>query len=352
MKKLVILAVLGMAFSCSQKQETIEEKTFPVTTLQVQDTVLFREYITDIQAVQKVDEGQRVKKGQPLFKINDAEYQSAYAEAQANLSSAIADASAAQLELDRVSTLVDKNIMSTTELKLAQSKLDAANAQVESARSIKSSVAIKLSHATITAPFDGVIGLLPYKIGSLIEEGALFTTLLDNQTIFAYFEVSENDYLTYEERLADLKKNAFQVSLKLANNELYEHVGNVETTENEFNSSTGTIAFRARFSNPTGLLKHGSTGKVILTMDQDDVVLVPQKSTFEIQDKTYVYVINDSNKVEIKSFIPKARMSHFYIVQEGLEGGERIIYEGIQDAREGMQIQPEHFSMDKLLVSN
>jgi membrane fusion protein (multidrug efflux system) len=176
--------------------------------------------------------------------------------------------------------------------------------------------------------------------------------LLDNQNLFAYFEVAESDYLTYEKRLTDLKKNAFQVNLKLANNELYEQVGIVETTENEFNASTGTIAFRARFSNPAGLLKHGSTGKVVLTMDQNDVVLVPQKSTFEIQDKTYVYVINDSNKVEIKSFIPKARMSHFYIVEEGLEGGERIIYEGIQDAREGMQIQPEHFSMEKLLVSN
>ncbi|MDO1450654.1 efflux RND transporter periplasmic adaptor subunit [Rhodocytophaga aerolata] len=373
MQKLLYIPIFSIALlvsSCSANRKVDDAKTtdhlIPVTSLITKDTLLYKEYVTDIHAVRNVeirarvegflekryvDEGQQVKKGQRLFRINDEEYKAALAKAKANLKSAIAGAKAAQLEVDRVRMLVEKKVISTTELGVAEAKLSAAKAKIDEAHSAQDNASIRLSYTYIRAPFDGIIDRIPLKVGSLIDEGTLLTTLSDNREVYAYFNVSENEYLTYiKAAQKKLDTNHDVVELTLADGTRFSHQGKIETMEGEFESGTGSIAFRARFANPEKILKHGSTGRIRLTSDITGALMVPQKAVFEIQDKNYVFVVDRNNKVKMKSFTPRNRISYFYISGSGLEVGERIVYEGVQNLREGMQIQPQYISMDSLIA--
>jgi multidrug efflux system membrane fusion protein len=339
----------------------------PVTSLVARDTLLTREYVADIQAVRNVelrarvqgflekifvDEGQPVKKGQALFQINAAEYRTRVARARATLSNATARAQVAKLELDRVRLLTAKNIISKTELDVAQAKLAAAQSTVAEARSAASNAELMLSYTTIRAPFDGVVNRELLKVGSLIDDGTLLTTVSDVRAVFAYFNVSEGEYLEYvKTRQQHPERSTNQVHLALADGTTYPQPGKVETVEGQFQSSTGSIAFRARFDNPTGLLRHGATGKVRLTNTVPDAVLVPQKAVFEMQDQNYVYVVDEQGTVHQKNFVPKNRLSTFYVVQSGLKPGERIVCEGIQDLRDGNRIKPRAVTFKSLVVA-
>lgn len=351
--------ITGCQNNTTQNEDFVE---YPVTKVIRKDTVIYKEYVSDIHAFRNVeirarvqgyldrifvDEGQEVTKGQLLFRINDEEYQAALAEAKANLNNAIAEALAMQLEMERVKILVDKNVVSETELRLAKAKWDAANARIEEARSAESHAAIRLSHTNIRSPFDGTIDRLPFKMGSLIDEGSLLTTISDTHVMYAYFKVSENEYLEFRKSKGD--SHADEVMLKLADGTDHRYRGKIETMEGEFEATTGTIAFRASFPNNEHLLKHGSSGKVRLATDVKGALMVPQKATFEIQDKTYIYIVDNNNVAKMKSFIPKMRLSHFYIVESGLNEGDQIIYEGIQNVREGTQIKPTMVSVDRML---
>lgn len=362
-----LLSAYLLACSANKKLDVKEgERTYPVTRLLTKDTLLYHDYVGDIQAVRNVeirarvtgflekiyvDEGQQVKKGQPLFRLNSEEYKANLARAKANLTSAIAGAKSAELEVDRVKLLVDKKVISKTELEVSKAKLTAAQAKIEEARSAESNAAIRLSYTYIKAPFDGLIDRLPLKVGSLINEGTLLTTVSDTRAVYAYFNVSENEYLAYVKSLMqDTNTSNEVVGLTLSDGSQFPHPGKVETMEGEFERGTGSIAFRARFPNPEKLLKHGSTGKVRLTSDVSNALMVPQKAVFEIQDKNYVFVVDTNNVVQMKSFIPKSRISYFYIVASGLNAEDRVVYEGIQSLREGMQIKPEYILMDSLLA--
>jgi len=337
---------------------------YPVTQIISMDTAFYKEYVSEIHAFRNVeirarvqgyldhiyvDEGMEVKKGQLLFSINDEEYQAALSESRASLGSATAEATALQLEVDRVKILVDKKVVSETELRLAKARFDAAKARIEEARSAESHAAIRLSHTDIRSPFDGTIDRIPFKIGSLINEGTLLTTVSDNHAMYAYFKVSENEYLEFKKNKGD-NPETNEVELKLADGSNHRYKGVIETMEGEFDATTGTIAFRARFANSEHLLKHGSSGKVRLATQVKGALLVPQKATFEIQDKTYVYLVDANNVARMKSFVPKMRFAHFYVVQSGLKENDRIVYEGIQNVRDGMHIAPTLVSMDSLLA--
>ncbi|MGN6507923.1 MAG: efflux RND transporter periplasmic adaptor subunit [Chitinophaga sp.] len=209
----------------------------------------------------------------------------------------------------------------------------------------------RLSYTNVRAPFDGVVDRIPLKTGSLINEGSLFTTLSDTRQVYAYFSVSETEYLRYKKSLAKGEDAYRKVRLELADGAHYGHVGLIETVEGEFEENTGSIAFRARFPNPGKLLKHGASGKVKLTSELDGVVIVPQKAVFEMQDKNYVFVVDKENRVKMKSFHPQTRIAHFYVVESGLEPGERVVCEGVRNIRDGMVIKPRPVAMDSLLRS-
>ncbi|WP_299990763.1 efflux RND transporter periplasmic adaptor subunit [uncultured Pontibacter sp.] len=360
----------GILSACSANSQAADEtkakQELPVIQIISKDTVLHHEYVADIQAVQNVelrarvpgflekvlvDEGQEVKKGQLLFQISDDEYKEEHAKAQANLQSALAEAKGVKLEIDRLRLLVEKNVISKTEIDVAQAKLEAANSRIRAARSSAQNAAIRLSYTSIRAPFDGIIDRIPHRMGSLIEQGTLLTTASNINAIFVYFNVSENEYLQYIKTKEDNpNRNNNNVKLVLADGTPYQHEGKIETVESEFKSGTGSIAFRARFPNPDKLLKHGATGNIVLSNAVEDAVLVPQKAVFELQDKNYVFLVDSLNQVSMRSFVPRTRFSSFYIAESGLKPGDRIVLEGIQNVEPGMQIKPNLVGMDSLLA--
>ncbi|MCU0382928.1 MAG: efflux RND transporter periplasmic adaptor subunit [Cyclobacteriaceae bacterium] len=368
MKTLQCLGLAALLFlaACQNKNENTDTlvNTFPITEVLVKDTILSHEYVADVHAHRNIevrarvkgyldyiftDEGKAVKAGQLLFKINDEEYKAKYTEARASVNSATAETHAAELEVDRIKMLVDKGVVSDTELRIARSKVEMAQAKLLEAKSTLEQAKINLQHTEIRAPFDGTIDRIPFKIGSLIDEGHLLTTLFDTKNIYAYFKVSEQDYLEYVKSHPD-DRNSNEVVFILADGTEHQTQGYIETMESEFDTSTGTIAFRANFSNPSGLIKHGATGKVKLFNRVENALLVPQKATFELQDKTCVFMVDANNKAVLKSFIPKTRIDHYYLVESGLKPGDKIIYEGIQGVRDGMQIKPLSVPGDSLLA--
>ena len=354
--------VLLISCSSGNSDKEVKEK-FLVTNPIRKDTLYTNAFVADIHSLQNVeirarvrgfvedihvDEGQYVKAGQLLFSISSQEYAQEVLKMKAMLASAIADAKAAEVDLKNVKTLVDKNVVSKSDLEMTQAKLDAFNAKIEEAKAHESSSNLQLSFTKIRAPFSGVINRIPNKVGSLIGEGTLLTTLSDNKEVFAYFNVSEKEYLNFISRKD--ANDQIEVSLELANNKLHPYKGKIEIIEGEVDKSTGNIAFRARFPNPELVLKHGSSGKIQLTTQIPDALLVPQKATFEIQDNLYVYVVDDKNVVKLRSIKPSFRIPHFYLLESGLSVNDRIIYEGLQRVQEGDEIIPEVFTMNQILL--
>jgi membrane fusion protein (multidrug efflux system) len=360
---MIMLVALSACHQRSDKEET-KVNAYPVTEVIAKDTILSHEYVADVHAHRNIevrarvqgyldyiftDEGREVKAGQLLFKINDEEYKASYHQAKALVNSATAEMHAAELEVDRIKVLVDKGVVSETELKIARSKVEMAQGKVLEAKATQEQAKIKLQHTEIRAPFDGVIDRIPFKIGSLISEGHLLTTLFDTKNVYAYFKVSEADYLEYV-RSHPTERNANEVMFIMADGTQHPFEGFIETMESEFDTSTGTIAFRANFSNPDKIIKHGATGKVRLFNTIKDALLIPQKATFELQDKTCVYLVDNNNKVVLRSFKPLTRIDHYYLIESGLKPGDRIVYEGIQTIRDGMNIKPLSVPADSLLA--
>lgn len=355
--RLSVCVVLFISACTSQKEQSNTPETFSVTSPVVMDTAYTNEYVADIHSIQNVeirarikgyieaihvDEGKYVKAGQLLFSISSKEYKEALIKAKAFLKSAVAEAKTAEVDIQNVKTLVTKNIVSKTELELAQSKLDAANAKIEEAESDVANASLNLSFTEIRAPFDGILNRIPNKTGSLIDEGTLLTSISDNKEVFAYFNVSEKEYLDFIAKKNTDEKS--EVVLLLANSQPHKYKGVVETVDGEFDKTTGNIAFRARFANSEGILKHGSSGKIRLKNKLKDAIIIPQKSTFEIQEKIYVFTVDKNNTVQMKCVVPKYRLSSLYIIESGLLPTDKLIYEGIQRVKEGDVIVPEPIS--------
>ncbi|UJP67083.1 efflux RND transporter periplasmic adaptor subunit [Mongoliitalea daihaiensis] len=355
----VLFVTLLNLVACSSGNSKNQKKVLvqvPIVELQPMSISLPKTYVADIQAVQFVevrakvegfvdrifvDEGQFVKKGQNLFQLTSNEYNEMVNSANARLFQARAEAQAAQLEVDRLKVLVDKNIIANSEYQLALSKKAVAESVISEAESMLKNARTGLSYTTIKAPFDGIVDRIPYKTGSLVTAGDLLTNITDISEIFAYYKVTENEYLKYmRDKIENDTLDDQEVSLILSDGVYYEYTGKFETMEADFERGTGSIAFRVRFPNPDQLIKHGSTGKVEMTESIEDIYLIPQKSTFEIQDFNYVYIVDKDNVVKIRSFKPLQRFGLFYIA-DGFEAGDKIIYEGIQQIKDGMEIMPE-----------
>ncbi|MBM4064585.1 MAG: efflux RND transporter periplasmic adaptor subunit [Planctomycetes bacterium] len=358
-----VWAVLFISACSSDKEISDNREKYPVTNPIVMDTAYTNDYVADIHSFRHVelrarvkgyiekihvDEGEIVKAGQILFSLSRQEYEVDALKAKAMLKSAIADAKTAELDLQNVKILVEKNIVSKTELEMARAKLDALRAKVNEAKSYVASAELNLSYTVIKAPFDGIIDRIPNKAGSLVDEGTLLTTLSDNKKVFAYFNVSEKEYLDFTTLIDTEKKN--DITLVLANDEIHNYNGCIETVTGTVDKDTGNIAFRACFPNPDLLLKHGSSGKVRITKEEKNALIIPQKATFEIQDKIYVFTVDSDDTVKMRGIVPKLRIPHLYVIESGLSSNDRIIYEGIQLVKEGDEIIPEVISMKQILA--
>jgi membrane fusion protein (multidrug efflux system) len=200
-----------------------------------------------------------------------------------------------------------------------------------------------LSYTTVKAPFDGIVDRIPHKLGSLVNENDLLTSITDISSVFAYYKVNESEYLKFMRTKIESGSEDFvnePVKLILSDGAEYDEKGTLETTEGDIESGTGSIGFRVRFANPDNLIKHGASGRIEMLSKLEDVYLIPQKSTFEIQDFTYVYVVDKDNTVKVRSFKPLQRYDVFYIA-EGFEPGDRIVFEGIQLVKDGSVVVPE-----------
>lgn len=327
--------------SCESKKEEKEEATnFLVTKPLVKDTLITKEYVSqihsishiEIRALEKgylqkifVDEGQSVKKGQLMFQIMPVMY-------QAELQKAQAEANFAEIEYQNTQKLAKSNVVSPNELAMAKAKLNKAKAEVALAQ-------VHLGFTQIKAPFDGIMDHFQVRLGSLVDEGDLLTTLSDNSKMWVYFNVPEAEYLDYK---TSQKNNITQVKLEMANHQVFEYPGQVQTIEADFNNETGNIAFRATFPNPKGLLRHGETGNILMEVPMKNALLIPQKATFEVLDKKYVYVVGNDNKIKSREITVAAELPHIYVVQKGLDKDDKILLEGLRLVRENEKIHTKY----------
>jgi len=352
MKRVVVLtgllALLCLTSCTSKKEEKEEAEVFTVTNPVKIDTSFTKQYVSQIKSVRNieiraqekgflqniyVDEGQFVKAGQVLFRIMPKMYEAELLKAQAEQKSA-------EIELLNAKTLADKNIVSKNEQAVAQAKLQAAKAEVALAK-------LHLSFTEIRAPFDGTIDRLPLKLGSLIDEGELLTSLSDNSQMFAYFNVSEPEYLQYQTDIKDRAET--KVNLVLANGEIFKYKGNVEVIESEFDNETGNIAFRARFPNSGKLLRNGETGQVQMLVPLKNAIVIPQKATYEIQDKKYVFVVGNDDKVSSKEITITGEIPDLYVISSGLAEGDKILLEGVQKVKENDKIKYSYIAPQKVI---
>lgn len=355
----VLPILLGALTACQStgKEQTESNELIPITVLQPTNIELPRSYVADIQAIQFVevkpkvegfvekifvDEGQLVEKGQPLFQLSSEGYNEALKEAQASYKQAQAEFDMAKYEAERVKRLVDKQILSSIRLEQVNKEMEVASMKVEQAKAKMQRSQMDYTYTTITAPFSGYIDRIPYKTGSLVNPESLLTTVSDISEIFAYYRVNESEYLKFKR--AELKGENNQqvdnVELVLPDGSIYAHKGRLETVEGDFERGTGSIAFRVRFPNPEGLLKHGVTGKLRMMTRMENVYMVPQKSTFEIQDFTYVYIASEDGTAKVRSFQPLERYLNYYVTQD-FQPNTAIVYEGVQLIKDGMTLKTD-----------
>lgn len=341
MKRLIMMMSL-CALVCStgcknDHKEKEEEVKFLVTTPIKKDTLTTKEYVSQINSIQHIelraqergylekiyiDEGQHVKKGQLLFKIMPKLY-------EAEMQRAQAEADFAEIEYKNTKRLADSKVVAPNELAMAKAKLDKAKAELSLTK-------VHLEFTEIRAPFDGIIDRFHVRLGSLVEEGDLLTNLSDNSKMWVYYNVPEAEYLDYRAKVKD--GSLPEVSLLMANNKMFDYPGIVETIEGEFNNETGNIAFRATFPNPKGLLRHGETGNIIMGIPIKEAMIIPQKATFEVLDKKYVYVIDKDNTVHSREIVIAAELPHLFVIKEGLSLDDKILLEGIRLVKENEKI--------------
>lgn len=350
-KILVVLGITAMLLSgCDQHKHEEKEAVLRLGVTQPirKETAIIKEYVSQIHAFRHielralekgylqdifVDEGQSVQKGQKMFKIMPTLY-------EVDLLKAKAEADLVRIEYQNTKALADKSIVSPTEVALANAKLNKAEAEVKLAQT-------HLNFTNINAPFSGIMDHFNVRNGSLVDEGELLTTLSDVSKVWVYFNVPESEYLDYKTKKIDA--SPLKVKLKMANGELFDQDGVIETIEADFDNKTGNIEFRATFPNPKQILRHGETGNIQIKIPYKNAMIIPQKATFEILDQTYVYVITKDNQLEQRLIHIEAEQPYVFIVKDGLNDDDKILLEGLRRVHNGDTIEVNFQSPEKVL---
>ncbi|MGA0155309.1 MAG: efflux RND transporter periplasmic adaptor subunit [Flavobacteriaceae bacterium] len=326
--------------------EEHESSTFTVVQPAEKDTVLYKEYVAQIRAHKhielraieqgyleqiSVDEGARVSKGDLMFTTLPSIY-------QAELNKAKSIARVAEIEYSNALNLFRENIISDNELALFEAEYEKAKAEVNLSET-------HLNFSKIKAPFDGIMDRLLVREGSLLDEGEILTSLSDNSTMWVYFNVPEAEDLNYIQHLEEQQK---QVSLLLPNGSTFDGPGTIDAIMGEFDNTTGTIGFRASFKNPNSFLRHGETGDIIIPIPFTKALLIPQKATFQILDKTYVFKVSASGEVTQTEITVKGELPDLFIVGSGLSSSDQILVDGIRLVKNHQIIEARSVPFDKL----
>ena len=364
---LIALAIV----SCGQKQQggapggaAGQVKEYPVIAVTQQSTTLFKDYAAKLEGQQTVeirskiagyidkimvDEGAFVKKGQVLFRLNANDLQAAVRSSEASVKVAEADVNSAAINLEKTKPLVEKNIISKFELESVSSTLKAKEAQLAQAKANLENAKANLQYTVITSPAEGTIGTFPYRVGSLVSSTSAepLTTVSNTAKMYAYFSFNEKEFLTLvkglegknlQEKFAKLPN----VSLVLADNSVYEQPGRIETASGLIDQQTGSINVRATFPNTEGLLRSGGSGMVRIPQFINSAIIIPQKTTYELQGKYFVYLVGSDNKVHNTEIqIVSGNLKDSYVVTNGLKVGDQIVLQGIASLRNDTEIKPK-----------
>jgi len=367
MKNVIITSfILALVLSgCADKTQAPAPPApvLPVAAITSENTVTDSEYPASIQGTVDVeirpqvsgnldrvlvDEGAYVSKGQSLFKINERPYREQLNNALASLHAYEAALINAQLEVDKLTPLVQNKVVSDYQLKTAKASQKIAAANIEQAKAMVASARINLGYTNVTAPVSGYIGRLPKKQGSLVSATDVepLTTLSDVHEVFVYFSLGETDFINFKSQyagntLGDKIKHLPPVSLILADNNAYPQTGKIDMVDGQFDKTTGAITLRATFPNANGTLRSGNTGKIRLGINHDDAILVPQSATIEMQDKVFVFTLNKDNKVNKMPITIIGKSGTNYLIKDGVKSGDQIVLSGIDKLQEGQLIQPE-----------
>jgi membrane fusion protein (multidrug efflux system) len=365
----IVLALLSLLLysSCSSSPAAVTAPppppALPVAEIHTASITTYQEYPASVEGAVNVeirpqvsgsldkvfvDEGALVHAGEPLFKINDQPYRAQLNNALASQHAAEGALANAQLEIDKLTPLVQNKVVSDYQLKTAKATYDIAKANIEQAKANVSTAQINLGYTLIKAPVNGYIGRLLKKQGSLVapQDADALTQLSDVHDVHVYFALGEKDFVNFKEQypgetLKDKLKGVPSVSLLLADNSEYAVKGKIDMIDGQFDKNTGAITLRASFPNAQGLLRSGNTGKIRLSLLHNDALLVPESATVEMQDKVFVFALADSNKVKKVAISIVGKNGDNYLVKDGVKVGDQIVLSGIDHLQEGAKIVPQ-----------
>ncbi|TVZ27149.1 membrane fusion protein (multidrug efflux system) [Gillisia sp. Hel_I_86] len=351
----LFLAILGCG--TNEENKPVAEAPpapFPVAQIQKKTVTGFQEYPTTIEGVinsdvraktsgyiQKVlvDEGQKVRKGQVLFKLETQSLNQDAGAAQARVD-------VAQVEVNKLIPLVEKNIISPVQLETAKANLAQAKANY-------SSVSANIGYGTIKSPVDGYVGAINYREGALVSpnDQKSLTTVSDISKVYAFFSLNETQYLDFlqnaeGENLKQKLANYSEISLILANGTAYSEKGKIETSTGQVSKSTGTVSLRAVFDNPNQLLTNGNSGKIQIPTVYKNVTVIPQEATYEQQGNIMMFILGEDNKVATSIIKVKATVDNLYVVESGVDAKDKIVVSGVGKLRNGMLISPQETSFE------
>jgi len=365
-RNLMLFLLLPAAFSCAKKQEggaAGQVKEYLVMEIKKDSITLYKDYPTTLEGQQTVeirakiagyiedilvDEGDMVRKGQVLFRINANDVLATVRSAEAQVKVAEAEIETAKINLEKTKPLVEKEIVSEFDLKSAEVALLARQAQLAQAKANLANANANLQYAVITSPTDGIIGNFPYRIGSLVSSASVqpLTSIANTEKMFAYFSMNEKEFLnltqglegsTLQKKLAGLP----DIQLILADNSVYETPGRIETASGLIDIQTGSVNLRATFPHPSSTLRSGSSGKIRLPQHMEDAIIIPQKAAYELQGKHFVYVVGEENKVRNTEIeVLTGNLKDSYVVTSGLKAGDQLVIEGIAGLRNDTPIKP------------
>lgn len=353
------IALLGI--SCTNKNDNYQQETkqsFQTVVVSSQSAKLEQSYPVVIKGQEDieirpridgfidaihVDEGSVVRKGQSLFKINSPASEQALKSAKATLRSNKARLNTALTNVNRLRPLAEQGIISNVQLQSAQDAYETAQAELAQAQAEVENAEAALSWTNVVSPVDGIVGTIPFRRGSLVSNADILTTVANTSNVYAYFSLNEKELMrmldgTEGESQKDKIKNLHEVTLTLANGTIYPEKGKIETISGIIDGTTGSVNFRAEFLNKEGKLRSGASGKVSISEQLDNVILIPQRSAFSQQNKLQVYKVSGDSVVQTIISAVEMPDGQNYAVTSGLSSGDRIVSEGIATLRHGQKI--------------
>lgn len=337
--------------SCASRPEAQREaQKVIVTRPQARSVTVTERYVCQIHAhrhisIRALEKGYldkiEIKEGQSV-KSNDALFQIVPVIYKAKLDVELAELDVAQMEYNYTKKLSEDKVVSDNERLLLKAKLARAKAKADLAQA-------EFNYTTFRAPFDGIVDRLHHQQGGLVEEGETLTSLSDNSLMWVYFNVPEAKYLDYMAERDEREKD--KIELLLANHQKFSHVGKISAVEADFNNQTGNISFRADFPNPERLLRHGQTGNILISRLKKDAVVIPQRATFQVLDKRYVYVVDKDNVAEQREITVQNELEDIFVIESGLDVNDKIVLEGARQIRNGDKIEYDEAEPQQVLAN-